>query len=238
VKATLRAATRGGTGSPLTATIASAMASGGGLMAAFIYDWPPWALVLATMLPWVPLVAVEVRATYRAYPGLALFYVLVSTQGGHFLEHVVQMLQIHALGLKGPAARGVFGALDIEWVHFLWNSWVLVAVLLLLTQFRRNPWLWLTAVLAAWHEVEHGYIMLTFLSTGVAGTAGLLARGGALRGGLPLLRPDLHFLYNLIETVPLFAAFLWQARRAVGRPSQAPSEHRPAREPAGSSTAR
>jgi hypothetical protein len=44
------------------------------------------------------------------------------------------MVQLHVLGLTGPDARGIFGTLDIEWVHFLWNTWVLVAVAVLVPQ--------------------------------------------------------------------------------------------------------
>jgi hypothetical protein len=65
-----------------------------------------------------------------------------------------------------------------------------------------------------WHEFEHARIMVTFLTTGLAGTPGLLSQGGAVGGGLPLPRPDVHFFYNLIETVPLVLAFVWQLRHA------------------------
>ena len=143
---------------------------------------------------------------------LVLFVVLVGSQAAHCLEHVAQMVQIHLLGLSGANARGVVGNLDIEWVHFVWNTWVIVAVVLLLIHFRTNPWLWATAVLAGWHEVEHAYILSVYVTTGVAGTPGLLSAGGLLGGGLPIGRPDLHFLYNLLETMPLVMAFTWQRR--------------------------
>jgi hypothetical protein len=64
------------------------------------------------------------------------------------------------------------------------------------------------------HELEHAYIMGAFLTTGVVGTPGLLSSGGALAGGLPLARPDLHFLYNLAETAPLLLAFFHQVGEA------------------------
>ena len=150
---------------------------------------------------------------YYRYQWLALFYALVVTQTGHFLEHVAQMIQIHVLGLTGADARGIFGTLDIEWVHFLWNTWVLLAVMMLLWRFRANRWLWLTLVLSAWHEIEHSYIFWTYLTTGLSGTPGLLAQGGAVYGGLPVSRPDLHFFYNLIETIPLMVAFFSQVQR-------------------------
>lgn len=193
--------------------LVTALASYSALMLARFQGWPLWGIVLAALLPWLPILSVEVVWTYRHYAWLALFYVLVVTQAGHVLEHVAQMVQIHLLGLHGAEARGVFGALDTEWVHVVWNTWVLAAVVALLVRFRGNPWLWLTLVVAGWHEVEHLVIMLVYLGSGVAGTPGLLSSGGALFGGVPLPRPDLHFLYNLIETTPLVIAFVHQLRR-------------------------
>ncbi|MGH2352883.1 MAG: hypothetical protein ACRDJN_14840 [Chloroflexota bacterium] len=149
---------------------------------------------------------------FRRDPWLLFFYALAATQGGHFLEHIAQMIQIHALGIPGPAAHGVVGVLDIEWVHFIWNTAVLAVTLLLAVHYRENRWLAVTLVVAGWHEVEHAYIMGAFLTTGVAGTPGLLATGGALAGRLPLSRPDLHFLYNLVETAPLIMGFFRQVR--------------------------
>jgi len=70
--------------------------------------------VLAALIAWIPIFTTEMVWMSRHYHWLALFYVLVITQGGHFLEHVAQMVQIHVLGLTGLAARGIFGALDIE----------------------------------------------------------------------------------------------------------------------------
>jgi len=49
-------------------------------------------------------------------------------------------------------------------------------------------------------------------------------RGGELGGGLPILRPDLHFFYNLIETTPLVIAFMEQVQRQrTGRLAPAPA---------------
>jgi hypothetical protein len=175
-------------------------------------SWPLWALALAALLPWLPLVALGAAWARERHPWLALFYVLVVTQGGHVLEHLAQMVQLHLLYLSGPSARGVFGALDLEWVHFAWNTWVLIAIVLLMRSFPANGWLRLTALLAGWHELEHGYILAVYVATGAVGTPGLLGQGGVVAGGLPVARPDLHFLYNLLETVPLVLAFLHQAR--------------------------
>lgn len=59
---------------------------------------------------------------------LTLLSILAVSQTADLFEHVAQMAQIHILGLSGPRARGVVGQLDIEWVHFTWNAWVLVAL--------------------------------------------------------------------------------------------------------------
>lgn len=191
----------------------TALASAATLISAVIQEWPLWGVGIAALLPWIPIFALETAWTYRHYEWLSLSYVLVITQSGHVIEHIAQMVQLHVLGLRGAQARGIFGALDIEWVHFLWNSWVFAAVALLLWRFPRNGWLWVTMALAGWHEAEHVAIMTRYLSSGQAGTPGLLAQGGVIGGGLPLVRPDLHFAYNIIETTPLLLAFIFELRR-------------------------
>src|SRR6266851_498764 len=208
---------------PKTAALAGSI-SLGGLAFGTLEAWPLWATGLAVVLPWIPVFAREVAWVYWRYGWLALFYVLVVGQTGHFLEHVAQMIQIHVLGFQGASARGIFGTLDIEWVHFIWNTWVLLIVLVLLGRFRANRWLWLTLLLCGWHEVEHVAVFRVYLMTGVSGTPGLLSQGGAIAGGLPVSRPDLHFFYNLIETIPLVVGFLAQVQRMNPRalPATAP----------------
>jgi hypothetical protein len=210
--------------------VTSALVSAG-LVLATPRSWPVWVTAIVALIPWLPAFVAGARWNYRRHHWLVLFYVLVVSQSGHFLEHVAQMVQLHTLHLTGTAARGVFGALDIEWVHFLWNLWVLVAAAVLLVRFRDNPWLWFTALFAAWHGLEHTYILWVYLTTGVIGTPGWLSLGGAVRGGLPLQRADLHFIYNLIETVPLLIAFVWQLRRPAAN-AVAPPQPRAAWLPA------
>jgi hypothetical protein len=149
-----------------------------------------------------------------ATPWIALLGFLAVSQTAHLLEHVAQMVQLHVLHLAGTNAQGIVGQLNIEWVHFIWNALVFVALLLLLPRFRLNPWLIAVTPLAAWHFVEHSLMIATYIQTGVSGTPGLLSSGGLLFGGLPIARPDLHFLYNLVETIPLLAAWLVEVRRA------------------------
>jgi hypothetical protein len=148
-----------------------------------------------------------------------VFTFLVLAQTAHLLEHVAQIVQIHVLSLSGPDTRGIVGQLDIEWVHFIWNAGVVVALVALLVHDRSNRWLVFAAAFASWHLVEHDFIMRTFLETGIPGSPGLLASGGLISGGLPLSRPDLHFLYNLVETVAIVIAYLTQLRIETRAPS-------------------
>jgi hypothetical protein len=198
---------------PPRVMLVTAVASYLGMALAGLQGWPLWGMVLGALCPWLPLLFLEIAWTYRHYQWLALLYLLVLSQGGHVVEHLAQMVQIHVLHLARGHTHGIFGALDIEWVHFIWNTWILVAVVLLIRRFRRNPWLWASLAIAGWHEAEHVVILAKYLATGQQGTPGLLATGGAIGGGV-LPRPDLHFLYNLIETVPLVAGFVYQLRRS------------------------
>jgi hypothetical protein len=152
-------------------------------------------------------------ARFVATPWIALLGFLALAQTAHLFEHVAQMIQIHVLHLTGASAQGLVGQLNIEWVHFWWNALVLVTLLALLPHFRTNPWLIAVTPLAAWHFVEHSVIIARYMETGIPGSPGLLSAGGLLFGGLPIARPELHFLYNLAETVPLVGAWVAELRR-------------------------
>jgi len=56
----------------------------GGLAFGALEAWPLWATGSAVVVPWIPVFAHEVAWVYRRYGRLALFYVLVVGQGGHF----------------------------------------------------------------------------------------------------------------------------------------------------------
>jgi hypothetical protein len=148
-----------------------------------------------------------------ATPWIALLGFLTVAQAAHLLEHVAQMVQIHVLHLSGAAAQGIVGQLNIEWVHFGWNALVFVTLLALLPHFRTNVWLIAVTPLAGWHFIEHSVMIATYIQTGISGSPGLLSSGGLLFGGLRIARPDLHFLYNLVETVPLAVAWVAELRR-------------------------
>ena len=146
---------------------------------------------------------------------MAFFFVLLIGQSVHFTEHIAQMVQIHLLGLSGAQAHGIIGVLDFEWVHFLFDAcWIPICAYMLFVVFRKsNPWLWVLIPVVTWHAIEHVTIMSYYLRTGRAGSPGLLASGGAIAGGLPLTRPDLHFVYNLIEETLIVLAYIYQIKQ-------------------------
>ena len=148
-----------------------------------------------------------------ATPWIALLGFLAVAQSAHLFEHAAQMIQIHVMHLTGAGAQGIVGQLNLEWVHFTWNVIVLISLLALLPRFPTNPWLIAVTPLAGWHFIVHSVMIARYLETGIPGSPGLLSSGGLLFGGLPIPRPDLHFLYNLVETVPLLVAWVVELRR-------------------------
>jgi hypothetical protein len=75
--------------------------------------------------------------------------------------------------IVGPAACGVFGQLDIELVHLLWELIGWFGTLLLLTRFPRNVWLWIAAAVLSWHALEHLSISYFFYFDTVGAFDGL-----------------------------------------------------------------
>ena len=67
-------------------------------------------------------------------------------------------------GQAGPPACGVFGQLDFETVHLVWDTMVWFGALFLITRFPRNAWLWVAVVAASLHETEHLFLGWTFFT--------------------------------------------------------------------------
>jgi hypothetical protein len=198
---------------PLYAIIVASLISLSLLVIHFI-GMDLWKVALLILLAWLPIFVVKTREIYQQYRWLAFFFVLLIAQSVHFTEHIAQMIQIHLLGLSGMQAHGIIGMLDLEWVHFIFDAvWVPLCVYILLFVYRKNnPWLWVLAMIVTWHALEHVAIMSVYLRTGIVGSSGLLAHGGIIAGGLPLVRPDLHFLYNLIEVTLILIAYTYQLK--------------------------
>jgi hypothetical protein len=72
------------------------------------------------------------------------------------------LMDSRGMPVTAPSACGVFGQLDLEIVHLVWElaGWLLL--LALMSQFPRNGWLWVSLVWASIHTVEHLFISYTF----------------------------------------------------------------------------
>jgi hypothetical protein len=187
------------------------------LFSAAMQGYAMWVIVLFALVPWVPLVALEAAWKYERYGAWALFGVVVLLQIGHMGEHTVQVTQL--LVYHGQLARshGVFGQLDFETVHFVWDTAIWLSLCLLLRSFgMRNPWLWVAFAAASAHEVEHGYLFWLYQAHPAfyvdGGFEGIMGNGGVI--GSPLARPYLHFAYNFIVIVPMALAFWDETRHA------------------------
>ncbi len=64
----------------------------------------------------------------------------------------------------GPPACGVFGQLDFETIHFVWDTLVWIGALILLWRFPRNIWLWLAVFFASLHEMEHAFLFWIYIT--------------------------------------------------------------------------
>ena len=161
-----------------------------GQVAAVVQGAPVWVYIVVAVAPWVPTLVLELIWTYRHYRWLAVFCLLVVTQSAYLLEQVARMVQVHVLGRAALDAPGIFGALGIERVQFLWTSWAVVGMLLLVSRFPRNPWLWLTLGIAAWDAV-----------------------GPMLLGERPLAQANVQFVDSVLEIAALNLAFALQLGR-------------------------
>jgi hypothetical protein len=163
---------------------------------------------------------------------VTLLGVLLTAQGIHTIEHVIQWLQYHALYWTMRQSNGLISAANAEWVHFVWNWWVLICVTLLVKGGLRSPFAWLLLAVALAHATEHTYAFVRHLQVldelrnygvtnvtaqgmpGIFGRDGWLARSELTQGtflcSLPVLttvvRLDVHFGWNMIEMALLLPA--------------------------------
>jgi hypothetical protein len=113
------------------------------VFAAAMQGYALWVIALFGLAPWLPLVVSEVLWKYERSGAWTLFGVIVMLQLGHMGEHSVQVLQLLLSGGQLAQSHGVFGQLDFETVHFIWDSAIWLSLSLLLRPFASgNRWLW------------------------------------------------------------------------------------------------
>jgi hypothetical protein len=213
---------------PARVALLTAAASATLLLAAAMQGYALWLIALFGLAPWLPLVMLEAVWKYEHYGVWALFGVIVLLQIGHMGEHTVQVTQLMLTHGQLAQSHGLFGQLDFETVHFIWDSTIWVSLCLLLRPFAAgNRWLWVAFVAASLHEVEHLYLFWIYWAHpafyAAGGFEGIMGYDGVI--GSPLARPYLHFAYNFLVIVPMALAFWDETKRVRSAwPQPAPPE--------------
>jgi hypothetical protein len=137
---------------------------------------------------------------------LNVFLVIVLA---HWAEHVVQAIQIWALGWAVPDSRGVLGGwfpwlVSSEALHYAYALVMLAGLIILRPAFRGAARTWWTVALAlqVWHHVEH-LILLVQAHSGVH-LAGKPVPTSVAQLFVP--RVELHLFYNAVVFVPMVVA--------------------------------
>lgn len=202
--------------------------------------WPLWlatAIVLITLLP----VGVRKWQDDRLRYGttVMILSILLTSQGAHTIEHLMQWMQYHVLFWTMRQSTGLLSPANAEWVHFVWNWSVFVVVVMLIRGGMRNGWVYLLLGVAFFHSVEHSYMLIRYYLVlgelhqmgvhnvpaqglpGIFGRDGWLARSpwtqGTFLRGLPgfttAVRLDVHFWWNALEMVLLALGGHWFLRQ-------------------------
>ena len=127
----------------------------------------------------------------RASLGERTFYFMtavVAIQGGHVVEHIVQLVQVSLLGVPEQDALGLLGYVlqfngTEEWLHLGYNTFYLLALYaLIIPLWRITPavlplsafvfFITASVWLETWHMVEHGVIISNVIANGGAHAPG------------------------------------------------------------------
>lgn len=126
-------------------------------------------------------------------------------QSGHMVEHVAQLIQWM---LRMRVSHGLIGSLDLELVHFVYDSLFLIGLSALGSFYgdvlRSRGWKPYAVFIGAWviqtyHMIEHVVRFAQHMETGLEGTPGILGRYINI---VPL-----HFGINLVVTAGIIAPF-------------------------------
>lgn len=197
------------------------------------FNFPLWSMTLIVLLALLPVGILKWRADRRRYgTTIMLLSVILVTQGVHTIEHITQWVQYYLLYLPARQSNGLISAANAEWVHFVWNWAVLVAVLALWRGGMRGFWASALLLVTAAHTFEHTYLFVRHLVVlselhrmniytvtaqglpGILGRDGWLARSPltdgtflcTLPGLTTAMRLDVHFWWNLVEMLLLLGA--------------------------------
>jgi hypothetical protein len=174
---------------------------------------------------------VGVAPTTRSTGALSepVFYFMTAVvviQGGHVIEHVVQLVQVFVLGVPEEDALGLLGYVlqfngTEEWLHLGYNTFYLLALYALIVPLWRitpsvlSYWAFAFYIgasvwIESWHIVEHGVIIANVLANDGCPCPGI--------GDVALGLSDtvLHFVYNAIAYAGLVYAYFLVLRARRG----------------------
>lgn len=181
-----------------------------------------WLAFGLALIPWVPIAFIEIEWTYKHYGWFVIFFAMAIVQSIHYSEHCIEVIQVHIFNTPTSQALAIFSKLNVEGVHFFGDSFLSLGTMALLWKFPRNPWLWIAAPFQILHQAEHTFLFFEHVLWGYPqGGPGLLAFKPAsavspqLNGALGSLlnRPDLHWIYNTLYTIPFVIALIYQLKR-------------------------
>lgn len=204
---------------PATFIVATSLASYLILALAILQGAPNWLAFGLALVPWGVIIFIELEWVYEHFGWFTLFATMAVVQTIHYSEHCIEVVQVHIFGTPVSQAIAIFSALNVELVHFTGDTFLTIGTLLLLAKYPRNPWLWVAIPFQLAHQSEHTYLTYNYIFHGAKpGGVGLLGSpGGAIAGGIGLNRPDLHWIYNTLFTVPFVIALIWEAKHVYDR---------------------
>lgn len=151
---------------------------------------------------------VRAFVTHPKRLGFILFTETLIIQLFHEVEHIMQVMQKYAWHQQAfPGWLGQW--FDLEWVHFLYNGTLFLALLALWIVYRKNPGIGRTSALGAvalifvvffqgYHWLEHAARLVQYYQ-------GMPKPPGFLGQVFPLL--ELHFWFNTVVSVAMLFAY-------------------------------
>jgi hypothetical protein len=168
--------------------------------------------------PAVAVAAAKRGQTRLGRPAFVFMSAVVVIQGGHVVEHIVQLVQVSLLGVPEQNALGLLGYVlqfngTEEWLHLGYNTLYLLALYaLILPLWRITPaviprsafifFITASVWVETWHMVEHGVIISHVIANGGCPCPGI---GDTALG---LSDTILHFVYNAIAYAGLAYAYI------------------------------
>ncbi len=125
-------------------------------------------------------------------------------QAAHMVEHVAQVIQ--KFGLRMSEAHGLLGSIfDFEWVHFVYNTTLEIALVTVAVWWRRGGLpvpraLGFLMILQGYHVIEHIVKMIQYYAIGTPAPKGLI--------GMVVPVIWLHFWLNLVVLGLIGASWL------------------------------